>query len=330
MSQERYLILSCFKNEGPFILEWLAYHKAIGFDDFLIYSNDCDDGTDAILDRLQELGHVQHRDNRRRRHQRPSPQVRAFRKAFREPVYQEADWVAIIDSDEFINIHAGAGKIRDLTSAVHGADAISLTWRLFGCSGKTEYETGFLTEAFTQAAPKKSPRPVQAWGLKSIYKRSAFERLGVHRPKIPVNNDWSEINWVNGGGEKMPEYYHNSGLWRSNRETYSYAFAQVNHYATRFRESFLIKQARGRAFGGIDLDFGYWEKMDRNEERDVSISSKLPETHRIYQELLRDDKLKVLHSEACDWYFAEIEKLRSRSDSSGLLAQLIATNEGVK
>ena len=32
------------RNEAPFILEWIAYHRAIGFDDFLIYSNDCSDG----------------------------------------------------------------------------------------------------------------------------------------------------------------------------------------------------------------------------------------------------------------------------------------------
>ena len=40
----RTLIVTCMKNEGPFILEWLAYHRMIGVDDFLIYTNDCDDG----------------------------------------------------------------------------------------------------------------------------------------------------------------------------------------------------------------------------------------------------------------------------------------------
>ena len=29
-------IVTTMKNEGPFILEWLAYHRAIGVDDFLI------------------------------------------------------------------------------------------------------------------------------------------------------------------------------------------------------------------------------------------------------------------------------------------------------
>ena len=44
------------RNEGAFLLEWLAHHKGIGFTDFLVFSNDCDDGTDAMLDRLARDG----------------------------------------------------------------------------------------------------------------------------------------------------------------------------------------------------------------------------------------------------------------------------------
>ena len=51
-----FLIVSTMKNEAPYILEWVAYHKAIGFDAFLIYTNDCTAGTDFMLDRLEELG----------------------------------------------------------------------------------------------------------------------------------------------------------------------------------------------------------------------------------------------------------------------------------
>ncbi len=47
-------IITCMKNEGPFILEWLAYHRAIGVKDVLVYTNDCNDGTDTFLELLQE------------------------------------------------------------------------------------------------------------------------------------------------------------------------------------------------------------------------------------------------------------------------------------
>ena len=45
------VIVGCMKNEGPYIVEWVAYHRAIGIDNFLIYTNGCDDGTSEILDR---------------------------------------------------------------------------------------------------------------------------------------------------------------------------------------------------------------------------------------------------------------------------------------
>ncbi|MFN6951607.1 MAG: glycosyltransferase family 2 protein [Albidovulum sp.] len=49
-------VASCMKDEGPFILEWLAWHRAAGVTDFVTFTNDCTDGTDRLLDRLDMLG----------------------------------------------------------------------------------------------------------------------------------------------------------------------------------------------------------------------------------------------------------------------------------
>ena len=48
----RITAILCVKNEGAFVLDWLAHHRAAGITDFLVCSNDCSDGTDALLDRL--------------------------------------------------------------------------------------------------------------------------------------------------------------------------------------------------------------------------------------------------------------------------------------
>ncbi|MCB1331900.1 MAG: glycosyltransferase family 2 protein, partial [Maritimibacter sp.] len=42
------VIVGCMKDEAPYILEWIAYHRMIGVDNFLIYTNGCSDGTDAL------------------------------------------------------------------------------------------------------------------------------------------------------------------------------------------------------------------------------------------------------------------------------------------
>ena len=49
---DRFVIVTPMKNEGPFILEWVAHNLAIGADEIAIFSNDCTDGSDALLDRL--------------------------------------------------------------------------------------------------------------------------------------------------------------------------------------------------------------------------------------------------------------------------------------
>jgi hypothetical protein len=53
-------LVTAMRNEGPFVLEWIAHHKALGVTAFVIVTNDCDDGTDALLDRLAEAGEVVH------------------------------------------------------------------------------------------------------------------------------------------------------------------------------------------------------------------------------------------------------------------------------
>ena len=42
------------KDEGPYLLEWVAYHHLLGFTDILFLTNDCSDGTDEMLDALAE------------------------------------------------------------------------------------------------------------------------------------------------------------------------------------------------------------------------------------------------------------------------------------
>ena len=60
---EKIVVVTSMKNEGCFILEWVAYHLSIGVTHFLVYTNDCDDPTNEVLDRLEALEIVTRRDN---------------------------------------------------------------------------------------------------------------------------------------------------------------------------------------------------------------------------------------------------------------------------
>ena len=97
------------RNEGAFLLEWLAHHRAIGFTDFLVFSNDCDDGTDAMLDRLASLGWLAHVPNPGPHPK--GPQWQALKAAEAHPLVTGADWLMHIDVDEFVNIRTGDGRL---------------------------------------------------------------------------------------------------------------------------------------------------------------------------------------------------------------------------
>ncbi|WP_299965052.1 glycosyltransferase family 2 protein [uncultured Roseobacter sp.] len=315
-------IVTCMKNEGPFILEWLAHHRAIGVDDFLIYTNDCTDGTDRLLDLLQERGIVTHRDNPYRG-TGMKPQHAALQAAADEPLVHAVDWMICIDVDEFINIHVGAGRLEDLFDAVPDANMISMTWRLFGNSDLAEFEERFVTEAFTRCAPQESRKPHQSWGFKTAFRQMGiFKKLGVHRPKGLQPQLVDQIRWVNGSGLPMPrKEYRNA--WRSTQDTYGYDLVTLNHYAVRSAESFLVKRDRGRV-NHVDRDQGliYWFRMNNNREEDRSIARLNGAVRAEYDRLLADPQIAAAHAACVAAHHARIAALRARPEYAAFYAEI--------
>jgi len=54
------------------------------------------------------------------------------------------------------------------------------------------------------------------------------------------------VKWVNGSGKDMTGEAADNG-WRNSRKSIGYDLIQLNHYALRSAESFLVKRQRGRA-----------------------------------------------------------------------------------
>ncbi|MFN6978556.1 MAG: glycosyltransferase family 2 protein, partial [Gemmobacter sp.] len=212
---DRTAIVTTMKNEGPFILEWLAYHRAIGVDDFLIYTNDCTDGTDRFLDLLQQKGLVQHRDNPFRS-TGLKPQHAALQAAENEPAIREAGWAICMDVDEFIAIKLGDGRLptlyRAMEAALPGANMIALTWRLFGNADLAEYRDDPLIAQFPLCAPEVVRKPHQAWGFKTLFRNiNLYKKLGVHRPKGLRPDLWDQVKWLNGSGRPLPRMMFRNG-----------------------------------------------------------------------------------------------------------------------
>ena len=96
-----YLAVITVRNEAAFLLEWLAHHRVVGFTDFLVFSNDCQDGTDDLLDRLAQLGLLTHVRNTKA--DEGGVQWGALKQADKHKLVRQADWILPLDVDEFVN-----------------------------------------------------------------------------------------------------------------------------------------------------------------------------------------------------------------------------------
>ncbi|MDX1781103.1 MAG: glycosyltransferase family 2 protein [Thalassovita sp.] len=311
------LIVGCMKNEAPYIVEWVAYHRAIGVDNFLIYTNDCSDGTSEILDRLQEMGIVQHRNNDNWKGN--SPQQHALNQALKEPVLQNADWIAHIDVDEFMNIRCGNGTLPDFFANIGDATNVAMTWRLFGHNGVTKLRDAFVIEQFDTCAPKFCPKPHTVWGFKTMFRNiGAYRKISCHRPN-KLNDDFrAQVKWVNGSGQDMTGEAADKG-WRNSKKSIGYDLIQLNHYALRSAESYLVKRQRGRALH-VDRSIGlnYWIRMDWSDFKDVTIQRNLPRLRAEYDRLMADDTLRHWHEKGFAWHQAKAAELHAMPEFEDL------------
>ena len=301
------LAVSMMKDEAPFLLEWFAHHLAVGFTDILVYTNDCTDGTDDMLIRLEELGLGYHRRNDIPEGIKPQPS--ALKYAQVEPVVGNADWVLVFDADEFLCIKHGDGTLDGMISDAEkqGANGIVITWRIYGSGGVVEWSRDPVSEQYLYAAP---PLWNKGWGVKTLFKFDPkYWKLGIHRPKIKnkhLEGDFPDtVHWLNGSGAPMEDYFKFRG-WRSIRRTLGYDWAQMNHYALKSVDSYALRKMRGNVNNKKDkYNSDYWALQDRNEVHDESVLRHAARRAEIMEELLKDPILNKQH-------YAALERVEER------------------
>ncbi len=324
IKNDKILVVTSMKNESPFILEWIAYHKSIGVDHFLVYTNDCTDNTNDILDRLDALGHVTRVPNPWDPASGKKPQHVALKDALKQPAYKQADWVLTIDVDEFVNIHVGEGTFDDLFRACNYPNVISFTWKFFGNKDIHHYEDRPIMEQFTACAPEFIPKPRLGWGFKSMFhKSSPYNRIGVHRPLGIEDEEADQVRWVNGSGRAMPDMLLTNNGWRSTKRSLGYRLATLNHYILRSTESFLVKRERGRInHTEHDQGIDYWTRRNYATETDDRIIARMPRMQVVLDELMGDKKLAKMHRDAVKWHQKRIAKLLGDPDYKSLYDDL--------
>lgn len=313
------LAITAMRNEGPNCVEWIAHHMAAGVTSFLIFSNDCDDETTAILDGLDAAGiitHVPFEPLGAR-----SVQWQALKLAADHPMLARANWAMFIDCDEFINLRAPYADLTQVIAALpDGADAMALRWRLFGHSGHVEAPDALTLRAFTHAAPTEVNLPL-AHFFKTLFRPSAFAKPGVHRPK--ARGDLRRV-WVDGGGHPLGD-----GFAKAQARINLYGvpvrtdMVQLNHYSVRSAESFMLKRARGLP-NHMDREIGlaYWVERNFNTVEDISIAAMIPATKAQFDALLQIGDLARLHAASRAIHRQKFNEMMQSRDNIQLFWQL--------
>ena len=317
------VLFTTMKNEGAFMLEWVAYQLSLGVDHILIFTNDCADGTDLIAQRLEEIGIATHVANAIR--EGGNPQHQMLRRARLHPKVQSAEWLLCLDVDEFWNIETGDGGFRNLIAAVEAkadrsVDAISFSWKLFGTSANVCYFDAPVTRQFVLGDHSDRYHSGRASGLKTLFRNNGkLPRFGPHRPKGADPDVQDEIAWTDAGGNLFPAKDIGWRAWAG----FEHSFGRIHHYAVRSVESFLVKRDRGRTNHiNVDQSQSYWRDMNANHKEDLSILPKAAASDARIAELMADPVLSSLHQQAVRWHRDKITELNARPDWDAFRAWL--------
>ena len=253
-------VCAVMKNEGRYLAEWLAFHRAAGVDHFLIYDNASTDDTAAVAAAFEAAfpGTVTLVPWPRRPAQRT-----AYEDSYRR-LRRMSRWVAHIDADEYL-----FGVEEDLKAILRdfdGAGAVCAHWLIYGSSGHVAAPEGTCIEAFTRRAPASTKTNQQYKAIARASKIRGF--WSAHRP------------WV--AGRTVDEAGQDVDPGKPGRTAaIRHARLRINHYMVKSRAEWAIKLRRGNPYEDDNparfREDSFFDQYDRNEEEDPAALRFLPQ-----------------------------------------------------
>ncbi|MGE0725475.1 MAG: glycosyltransferase family 2 protein [Alphaproteobacteria bacterium] len=264
-------VCAIFRDEAPYLAEWLAFHRLVGVERFFLYDNR---STDRWLEAIEQSGCADIVT------MTPWP----FEPG-QGPAYQHclqthgarARWIAFIDCDEFLFVTDG-GDLRAALQPYASHPALAVNWLEYGSSGLRRRPDGPVTRHYTrrgpidvvigapglERAPGLDPNDPASYRPQFTHIKSVVQPARTLRPLTP-----HAFAYRDGARAVTEEGRPVEGSWSDQVSVQRF---RINHYWSKSLEELAAKVARGFATGAkLSLSTAQAKERLLNEEIDTAI-----------------------------------------------------------
>ena len=230
-------ICAIYRNEAPYLREWVEFHRLVGAERFFLYSNRSTDEHREVLEPFVADGTVLLRD---------WPMFPGQRAAYEHCLAEHRDetrWIAFIDIDEFLFSPTGQ-PLPEVLADLERWPGIGVNRLRFGTSGHKTRPDGLVIENYLWRAPR-SPYLVKSIVDPRRAARCQTVHVFAYRDGVGVDEQGRPLVFREGAPPAgMPPEL------ASFTETFTAERLRINHYATRSEEEFRRKVERPQADTG--------------------------------------------------------------------------------
>jgi hypothetical protein len=258
-------ICALYRNEAPYLREWVEFHRLMGVERFFLYDNGSEDEHMAALGPyidddcvvLQEWPFF-------------PGQITAYEDCIRRR-REESRWIAFIDVDEFLFSPTGQPVARILTEFERWP-GVGVNWAMYGTSGHRTPPPGLVIENYLWRSDEYHyNRPIKSIVDARRVAHFCTPHFFTYRDGWAVDEQFQRIE---------PRPY---------TDRVSFSRLRVNHYYTRSEDEYRVKNLVPRADTGRALEMPEGRlvrSLDRLAQvKDETILAHLPELRQALAEV---------------------------------------------
>ena len=249
-------VCSLFRREGPYLREWVEFHRMVGVDHFILYNDRSDDDWESALEPYRDMVEVI-----------DFPLVgRVQMDAYADCLSRvKRGLLAVIDVDEFL-WPVQHDTIQDAIASIPLPSqwgALGVQWMTFGSSGQTVYSPEPVIERFTWRPADNSY--FNQW-MKCIVNTEDPNIVPGHCDPHRFDTAWGTYNEL-GERTSCPTSVHTADVLR------------INHYFTKSRQEWEFRHPLEEPIlgGKYPRDESRWEGVQAMDVQDFGIQRFLPE-----------------------------------------------------